>query len=99
MILKNNILGIRGRLGNLVFKKYRYGTVVSRMPDMSKAGCSDAQRQQRLRFQQAITKVKEALRNPDQKAFFEKMRGKGSAWNKAVRYYMNLEKEGEKLKS
>jgi hypothetical protein len=86
---QNNILGLRGRIGNLVFKKYRYGTVVTPVPDMSRAGCSEKQRAQRERFQHAIARVKEALRDPQQKAFFEKMPGKSSAWNKAIRFYMN----------
>lgn len=41
---------VRGRVGDLIFKQYRYGTVVTRVPDMSNAGSTEKQQAGRLRF-------------------------------------------------
>lgn len=78
------LLGIRGKVGDVVFKKYPTGTVVTKYPDMSKAGCSNRQRMQRNHFQQAVEQAKTILANPEQKQYYEKLPGKGSAWNKAL---------------
>lgn len=86
--MESNILGIRGKVGNLVFKKYKTGTVITRYPDMSRAGCSALQRTQRSRFQQAIILTKEALADPGQKRYFKKLPGKGSVWNKALAFFL-----------
>ncbi len=82
------LLGIRGKVGNLVFKKYRTSTVITKYPDMSHAGCSTGQRLQRNRFQQAIKWAKTVLASPEQKRYYEKLPGKGSAWNKALAAFM-----------
>jgi hypothetical protein len=92
MKMKNNVLGLRGRIGNLVFKKYRYGTVVTPVPDMSRAGCSAQQRTQRDRFREAARLAREALGNPAEKQRFDSLPGNGSAWNKAVQYFMRQQK-------
>jgi len=78
------ILRIRGRVGDLVFKRYRTGMVITKYPDMSKAGCSTDQRQQRNHFQLAVERAKVILANPEQKRYYNKLPGKGSAWNKAL---------------
>jgi hypothetical protein len=78
------VLGIRGKVGDVVFKKYRSGTVITKCPDMSQAGCSPPQRIQRNHFKQAVVQAKAMLANPERKRYFEKLPGKGSAWNKAL---------------
>jgi hypothetical protein len=88
MKMESNILGIRGKVGNLVFKKYKTGTVITRYPDLSRAGCSALQRAHRSRFQQAIILTKEALADPGRKRCFQKRAGKGSAWNKALAFFL-----------
>jgi nitrate reductase alpha subunit len=85
----NSTIVLKGQLNKqLVFKKYRYGNVVTKYPDMSKAGCSAEQRSQRTRFQQAVAWAKETLADPEKKKYYQKLRGKGSAWNKALKDFL-----------
>lgn len=86
------VLGIRGKVGDVIFKKYRSGTVITKCPDMSQAGCSPRQRLQRNLFQQAAERAKAILANPERKRYFEKLPGKGSAWNKALATFMKEQK-------
>lgn len=84
---------LKGQLNKqLVFKKYRYGNVVTKYPDMSQAGCSPGQRTQRDRFKQAVAAAKAALANPETKQLYHKLRGKGSAWNKALKDMLKQQK-------
>ena len=77
-------LGIRGKVGNVVFKKYRNGIVVTKYPDMSHAGCSARQREQRNTFKLAVTKAKAIMKNPELRKYYENLPGNGSAWNKIL---------------
>ena len=81
-------LGIRGKIGNLVYKRYHYGTVVSAYPDMSSAGCSPRQKVQRNKFQKAVGRAKQILDDPDLKSYYQNLPGNGSAFNKAVALFM-----------
>lgn len=92
MKMENNIFGLRGKLGNVVYKKYSYGTVITAYPDMSRAGCSVDQRKQRSRFKQAVSWAKEALSNPETKNYYENLPGKGSALNKAIAAFLKQKK-------
>ncbi len=78
------ILGIRGRVGDLVFKKYRCGKMVTTYPVMSQAGCSVFQHLQHDYFQQAVQNAKAIMSNPEQKRHYEKLSGKSSARHKAL---------------
>lgn len=86
-------LPVRGKVGDVVFKQYKYGTVVTKCPDMSNAGCSRSQRKARTLFQQAVALAQQAIADTEQKRYFGKMKGKGSAYNKAVSHYMRELKE------
>lgn len=88
MKMENNIFGLRGKLGNVVYKRYSYGTVITTYPDMSRAGCSVEQRKQRSRFKQAVRWAKNELSNPEIKNYYESLPGKGSALNKAVAVWL-----------
>jgi hypothetical protein len=46
--LKSNVLveGFSGRIDRLLFKQYKYGTVVSKMPDRSKVKLTANQKKQ-----------------------------------------------------
>ena len=77
-------LGIRGKVGNMVFKKYRNRIVVTKYPDMSKAGCSASQKKQRMDFATAVLKAKEIMKDPARKKYYQNRPGKGSAWNKIL---------------
>jgi len=66
---------------------------------MSNAGCSPQQRIQRSRFQQAVSLTKAALADPQQKQYFKKLAGKGSAWNKALSVFMKKLSVDQNLKS
>jgi hypothetical protein len=79
---------VRGRVGDLIFKQYRYGTVVTRVPDMSKAGSSEKQQAGRLRFKEAVAYARIAVKNAGERKRLKKKRGKGSPYNKAIKEYM-----------
>lgn len=79
---------VRGRVGDLIFKQYRYGTVVTRVPDMSKAGSSEKQQAGRLRFKEAVAYARITVKNAEERKRLKKKRGKGSPYNKAIKEYM-----------
>jgi hypothetical protein len=56
--------GFSGRLGNLLFKQYQYGTVVSKMPDRSKVKLSANQKKANKRFKLAVQFAQSVLANP-----------------------------------
>ncbi len=64
-VIKNNIAeGLKGRLGDLVFKQYSYGTVVSKRPDRSKVKLSRKQKEANQRFVKAVAYAKKVMRTP-----------------------------------
>jgi hypothetical protein len=67
------ITGIKGRLGNVVFRVSQSGeTFVTRAPDMSAVVWSPAQQDHRRRFKVAIAYAKAAMADPDARAVYEK---------------------------
>ena len=52
---------LRGRVGDLVFKQYSYGTVVTRVPRMGKVEWSPAQRAHRAKVRLAAKFYREVL--------------------------------------
>jgi hypothetical protein len=54
----------RGSLDGLVFKRYRYGLVVTRVPRMDRIKPTPAQRAQRERFRQAAVFHRAVLADP-----------------------------------
>ena len=67
------ITGIKGRLGDMVFRVSQSGeTFVTRSPDMSRVEWSPAQQDHRRRFKAAIAYAKAAMADPDARAVYEK---------------------------
>lgn len=55
---------LRGSVGGLVFKQYRHGLVVTRVPRMEGIKPSPAQRAHRERFRQAASFHRQVLADP-----------------------------------
>jgi len=67
------ITGIKGRLGDVVFRVSQSGeTFVTRSPDMSAVEWSPAQEGHRQRFKAAIAYAKAAMADPHARAVYEK---------------------------
>jgi hypothetical protein len=65
---------IRGRLGNLVFRRDHTGKQsVMKNPDMSCVKWSPAQKAHRQKFKQAVIYAKAATADPDIRPFYERM--------------------------
>ena len=59
---------VRGRLGPLVFRRFRGKTVVQRAPDMTRVVASPAQLAQRERFKRAAAHARAVLADPTLRA-------------------------------
>ncbi len=66
------IEGLRGRIGKLVFKTYKYGTVVSKLPDMSKVKRTRTQKKNSERFMNAVAYARKVIATPALKKQYEK---------------------------
>ena len=67
------IKGIKGRLGDVVFRQSPSGeTIISKAPDMSAVVWSPAQEGHRQRFKAAIAYANAAMADPDVRAVYEK---------------------------
>jgi len=62
---------VRGQVGDLVFKRYGEGVVISRKPDLEGREPTPAQAAQRERFRQAALYGKMVLADPAAKAIYE----------------------------
>ena len=72
---KGNVLikGIRGKVGDVVFRQSPNGDIIiSKAPDMSAVVWSPAQQEHRQRFKAAIAYAKAAMAHPDVHALYEK---------------------------
>ena len=73
------ITGIKGRLGDVVFRVSQSGeTFITRSPDMSAVAWSPAQQEHRRRFKAAIAYAKAAMTDPDARAVYEKQALEGN---------------------
>ncbi len=52
------LTGLRGRIGNLIFKQYSYGTVVTQMPSYTKRKPTPSQKRHRDMFAAAVKYAK-----------------------------------------
>lgn len=94
---KNSILeALSGSLGKeIVFKQYADKTVVSKYPDMSKAGTSEKQKAQRELMKEAIAYASRINRDPVLKAKYLKMlKEKESVYRFAIKEF--FEKRNQK---
>lgn len=87
---KSPLNEMRGTIGKeLVFKKYSYGTVVSKYPDMSGIKKSKLQKLKQGLFAKAVAYAKDILRNPAKKATYQKKLKKGqSVYHAAIKEYI-----------
>jgi len=73
-LIKDNVVvkGFSGKLDQIVFKTYSYGTVVTRYPDMSKVKQSKAQKKSNQTFKDAVSYAQEVLADPARRKAYEK---------------------------
>jgi hypothetical protein len=91
--VQGNIIttGLRGKVGNLVFRKRGKKTTAYIMSER-KVPLSKAQKDAQIRFAQAVALAKEALQHDEQRLAFEKMaktKGRESAYSAAVAHFMS----------
>ncbi len=73
--VKNNYVtkGFSGKLGNdLIFKTYRFGTVASKYPDMSKVKLSARQKKTNRNFAEAVGYARSVIADTSLKKAYEK---------------------------
>jgi hypothetical protein len=72
--VKDNVLvkGFSGKLDQVVFKTYSYGTVVTRYPDMSKVKQSKAQKKLNNIFKEAVSYAQDVLVDATRRKAYEK---------------------------
>ncbi|HMK03572.1 MAG TPA: hypothetical protein VK489_05250 [Ferruginibacter sp.] len=96
----NNALldGVSGRIGEkLVIKQYRYGTVISAMPDMSRVKKSALQKHYQGDFADAVAYTQSIVHDPRKKAVYTKKIPKGkTVYHVAIQEY--LAKKNQKKK-
>jgi hypothetical protein len=79
----------RGRIGNLIFRRWGQKTVVSAVPDYTDRKWSKAQKANRLRFRDAMAYARKALDDPEKQKYYQKKaKGMQTIWNVAVADYM-----------
>lgn len=89
--ITGNVLmkGMSGTLQGQVFKDYHYGTVVSKVPDMSNIAPSEKQKAERNKFREAVAFAKEVLANPVKKAEMAYRTPPGKlVYHQAIREYL-----------
>ena len=90
-IIDQNIvtMGLRGRVGNLIFRSWGDKSVVSAAPSNHNRKWSQAQTENRKRFRDAMIYARMALKDPvKQKYYRSKVKGMQTPWNAAVADYM-----------
>lgn len=81
--------GLSGTINHQVYKTYHYGTVVSKVPDMSQIVPSEEQKAKRARFKRAVTYAKEVLADPVKKAEMACRTPPGKlVYHQAIREYL-----------
>jgi hypothetical protein len=72
--VKNSLLveGLSGKLDQILLKNYKYGTVVSKMPDRSKVKLTNHQKGLNKNFQQAVAYARSIINDPAKKKQYEK---------------------------
>jgi len=104
--LKHNspLHGLRGRVGNLVFKYYanlnngKGKQVVTKVPDMGGIKPSPLQKLRRDVFAEAVAYARDVKRDPEKRAAYEKILKPGqTVFNAALSSF--LKKRNEEMKS
>jgi len=75
--LQPRIVRIQGKLGNTVFRLSSTGEMtITKLPDMSRVKWSEAQKEHRQRFKQAVAYARAARAEPSMGAVYEEMAAK-----------------------
>jgi len=94
--IEGNIImqGMSGTIGKqLVFKNYSYGTVVSRVPDMSNIIPTIKQKEEKSRFKRAVEYAKQVLANAEMKADVESRTPAGKkVYHQAISEFIQADK-------
>lgn len=81
--------GMSGTLHGQVFKSYSYGTVVSKVPDMSNIVPSEKQKTERRKFREAVAYAKQIIADPTKKAEMAYRTPPGKlVYHQAIREYL-----------
>ncbi|MFM7487680.1 MAG: hypothetical protein ACKO13_12280 [Cytophagales bacterium] len=99
--VKSNVLieGFSGRLDNLLFKQYRHGTVISKMPDRSKVKLSTKQKKANKHFQEAVKYAQQVMKTPALHKQYTKAVKKGqSLYHAALSDFLKQSKNGMEAK-
>ncbi|MGG9962003.1 hypothetical protein [Ferruginibacter sp. SUN106] len=90
--VKSNPLlqGVSGKIGDsFVVKQYRYGTVISAVPDMRRVKKSALQKLKQNRFADAIAYAQSIIRDPEKKAAYAKKLPEGkTVYHTAIQEYL-----------
>ena len=95
-VVENNPLleGLRGRVGNLIFKKYGKKTVVTKVPDMSRVKPNELQKLYKSVFSEAVAYAQAAERDPEKRAAFETILKPGQdVYHAALSHFLRKRKE------
>jgi len=88
---RRNIIthGLKGKIGNLIFRFWGNRLVVSSMPDYRRIRWSKAQTENRVRFRRAMNWARETLDDPVKRAYYSrKSDATRTPWNLAVADYL-----------
>ena len=81
--------GLKGKIGNLIFRFWGGRQVVSSIPDFSSVKWSKAQEENRLRFRHAMDWARQTLDDPVKRAYYcKKAKATQTPWNLAVADYL-----------
>ena len=89
-VIDNQFLkGVHGSIDGFVVKQYKYGTVISKKPDMSKVKASELQKLHQNVFADAVAYSREIIRDPKKKKIHSRKLNDGQhVFNALVSAYM-----------
>lgn len=83
------VRSLRGKIGDIVVKQYRHGSVITKVPDMSKVKPSASQKQRRIRFSKAVAYAKAILSDSRTKSTYQRRLKRGSSvYHAAISEYL-----------
>lgn len=95
-IVKRNSVtkGLSGKFGDIIFKQYSYGTVVSKVPDRSKVKLSKKQKTANTLFKAAVAYAKDVIRDPKKRKPYEAKLEQGkTVYHTALADYLKKHKD------
>ena len=99
--VKNSIIlnKISGKLYGLIFKQYRSGVVISKVPDMSGVARSDKQLQRNRQFALSVDQARAMLKDPEKRQILLDKRASLPHHKKRSLYHMAMRECLSKQKS